>query len=225
MQGRVPGGLLRLDFCSEAIQIPLYYKQLGAHWPASPSAFLAHEPRQILLFQSQQSQRVTKVVAWGSLRGKRQVRCLNRTLRVPMGPPMEALVKAQATAENEGPASPAFPSAERRLTPRKGLDCCSKSHSFSHLLFTNHAVTWGLSCPYYRVKKLNSERFDKLAQSGVQIQRQWSSCYTPSALLSLPALSQMTPLESRDLGCAAHPGQVPTHTSGGESGAQTEGDG
>ena len=43
--------------------------------------------------------------------------------------------------------------------------------------------------------------------------------------LSLPALSQLAPLGSRAWGCAAHAGQVSAHTLGGESRAQTEGDG
>lgn len=119
----------RLDFCSATIQIPLYCKQLGARWPA-PSAFLAHGPRQTLLFQSQKSQRVTKVAAWGFLRGKRQARCLHRALGVPMGPTMVALGQAQATAENRGPASASFSIWLRGGPhPRKGLCCYSKSHS------------------------------------------------------------------------------------------------
>lgn len=51
------------------------------------------------------------------------------------------------------------------------------------------------------------------------------SCHTPSALLSLPALSQPTLPGSRDLDHAAHPRQRPTHKLGGESGAQPEDDG
>ena len=43
----------------------------------------------------------------GSLRGKKQVRCLSRALKILMGLTTVALVQAQATAENGGPASPA----------------------------------------------------------------------------------------------------------------------